>query len=78
MKELSQPEKIRSNIWFLLPILFGIIGGIIAFFILRQDDPRKAKNCLYLGTIFMVIGIIFNVIITASIPEFNSGFNVNI
>ena len=78
MKELSQPEKIRSNVWFLLPILFGIIGGIIAFFILRQDDPRKAKNCLYLGIIFMVIGIIFNVIITASIPEFNSGFNVNI
>jgi len=78
VKELSQPEKIRSNVWFLLPILFGIIGGIIAFFILRQDDPRKAKNCLYLGILFMVIGIIFNVIITASIPEFNSGFNVNI
>jgi len=75
---LSQPEKIRSNVWFLLPILFGIIGGIIAFFILRQDDPHKAKNCLYLGILFMVIGIIFNVIITASIPEFNSGFNVNI
>lgn len=78
MKELSQPEKIRSNVWFLLPILFGIIGGIIAFFILRQDDPHKAKNCLYLGILFMVIGIIFNIIITASIPEFNSGFNVNI
>jgi hypothetical protein len=78
VKELSQPEKIRSNVWFLLPILFGIIGGIIAFFILRQDDPHKAKNCLYLGILFMVIGIIFNIIITASIPEFNSGFNVNI
>ena len=78
MKELSQPEKIRSNIWFLLPMLFGIIGGIIAFFILRQDDPRKAKNCLYLGIIFMIIGIIFNIAITASIPEFDSGFNVNI
>jgi hypothetical protein len=78
VKELSQPEKIRSNVWFLLPILFGIIGGIIAFFILRQDDPHKAKNCLYLGIIFMIIGIIFNIIITASIPEFDSGFNVNI
>ena len=78
MKELSQPEKIRSNVWFLLPILFGIIGGIIAFFILRQDDPRKAKNCLYLGIIFMIIGIIFNIAITTSIPEFDSGFNVNI
>ena len=78
MEELSQPEKIRSNVWFLLPILFGVIGGIIAFFILRQDDPRKAKNCLYLGIIFMIIGIIFNIAITTYIPEFDSGFNVNI
>ncbi len=75
---MSYPEKPRSNAWFLLPILFGVIGGIIAFFILRHDDPRKAKNCLYLGLVFMVIGIIFNVFIAASIPGLDSGFNVNI
>ena len=40
---MSYPEKTRSNAWFLLPIFFGMIGGIIAFFILRRDDPRKAK-----------------------------------
>ncbi|MBA4718410.1 MAG: hypothetical protein HRO68_04705 [Nitrosopumilus sp.] len=72
---MSYPEKRRSNAWFLLPIL---IGGIIAFFILRHDDPRKAKNCLYLGLAFMVIGIIFNIFIAASIPGLDSGFNVNI
>ncbi len=75
---MSHPEKPRSNAWFLLPILFGVIGGIIAFFILRHDDPRKAKNCLYLGLAFMVIGIIFNIFIAASIPGLDSGFNVNI
>ena len=75
---MSYPEKPRSNLWFLLPILFGVIGGIIAFFILRHDDPRKAKNCLYLGLGFMVIGIIFNVFFAASIPGLDPGFNVNI
>jgi FtsH-binding integral membrane protein len=75
---MSYPEKPRSNAWFLLPILFGVIGGIIAFFILRHDDPRKAKNCLYLGLAFMVIGIIFNIFIASSIPGLNSGFDVNI
>ncbi len=75
---MSYPEKPRSNALFLLPILFGVIGGIIAFFILRHDDPRKAKNCLYLGLAFMVIGIIFNIFIASSIPGLDSGFDVNI
>ena len=75
---MSYPEKPRSNVWFLLPILFGVIGGIIAFFILRHDDPRKAKNCLYLGVVFMAIGIIFNIFIASSIPGLSSGFDVNI
>ena len=39
----------RSSWWFLLPILLHAAGGIMAFFILRQDDIRKARNCLYLG-----------------------------
>ncbi|MFB5620012.1 MAG: hypothetical protein ACE5RC_02620 [Nitrosopumilus sp.] len=75
---MSYPEKARSNAWFLLPIFFGAIGGIIAFFILRKDDPRKAKNCLYLGIAFMVFGIILNFFIGAAIPDLDSGFNVNI
>jgi cytochrome bd-type quinol oxidase subunit 1 len=75
---MSHPNKPRSNAWFLLPVFFGVIGGIIAFFILRQDDPQKAKNCLYLGIVFMIIGIIFNIVIAASIPDLDPGFNVNI
>ncbi len=74
---MSYPEKPRSNLWFLLPIVFGVIGGIIAFFILRHDDPRKAKNCLYLGLALMVVGIILNIFLAASIPGIDSGFNVN-
>ncbi len=75
---MSYPEKSRSNAWFLLPIFFGVIGGIIAFFIIRNDDPRKAKNCLYLGLVLIVIGIILNIFLVASIPGIDSGFNVNI
>ena len=28
---MANMEKTRSNAWFLLPVFFGIIGGIIAF-----------------------------------------------
>lgn len=56
-------EKKRSNWWFLVPILLGLIGGIIAFFVLKRDDPKKAKNCLYLGVGLFIIGIIINLAI---------------
>ena len=75
---MTYSERPRSNAWFLLPIFLGLIGGIIAFFILRHDDPQKAKNCLYLGIVLMLIGMILNVVIAGSIPELDSGFNVNI
>ena len=72
------PEKPRSNWWFLLPIFMGIIGGIIAYFVLRNDDPKKAKNCLYLGLALMVIGIILNLILGAQLMELEQEFGVNI
>ena len=75
---MTYPEKSRSNAWFLLPIFFGIIGGIIAYFVLRHDDQRKARNCLYLGIVFMVIGIIVNILVSTSFPGMDSGFNVNV
>ncbi len=72
------PEKTRSNLWFLLPIFLGLIGGIIAFFILRQDDPKKAKNCLFLGIILAIIGLVFNILILTQIPGLDQGFNINV
>jgi len=49
--------RTRSNWWYLVPILFdGIPGGVVSYFAIRYDDPRKAKNCLYLGIIISAIG----------------------
>lgn len=72
------PEKERSNWWFLLPIFLGLIGGIIAYFVLRRDDPRKAKNCLYLGIALAAIGIAINLIFGVQLAEINQDFGVNI
>jgi 4-hydroxybenzoate polyprenyltransferase len=48
--------KRRSAWWFLLPILFNVIGGVIAYFVIKEDDPKRAKNCLLLGIILSAIG----------------------
>ncbi|MFB5608058.1 MAG: hypothetical protein ACE5RG_08165 [Candidatus Nitrosomaritimum yanchengensis] len=72
------PERRRSNFWFLLPIFLGLIGGIIAYFVLRQDDPNKAKNCLYLGIVLAIIGLMLNVLLLTQIPEIEQGFDINL
>lgn len=41
--------KRRSGAWYLLPVLLHLLGGIIAYFVLRCDDMPKARNCLYMG-----------------------------
>ena len=78
IKNLLYTKKTRSNFWFLLPIFLGLIGGIIAFFVLRQDDPKKAKNCLYLGIVLAIIGMMLNILVLTQIPELEQGFDINI
>ena len=61
---LSQPSSIipptRSKWWYLLPIFFSVIGGVIAYFILRKDSPKLAMHCFIIGLILTVIGIAFS------------------
>ena len=71
-------EKIRSRWWYLVPIFFGLIGGIIAYFAIRRDDPEKAKKCLYLGLILTAINIIANFALFSAGIGLDQGYNVNV
>ena len=71
-------SKSRSNTWYLLPILVGLIGGVVAYLVLRRDDPKKAKKCLYVGIILAIVGIIINILIVTQIPSLAPNFNVNV
>ena len=72
------PEKPRSNWWYMLPIFLGLIGGIIAFFVIRKDDPRKAKNCLFIGIGLAIIGIILNILFAFELSQIEEGFDFGI
>lgn len=63
---LSTESKRRSGVWYLLPIFLSIIGGVIAYFVIKEDDTKKAKNCLYLGITLTVIPIVISIAITAT------------
>lgn len=70
--------KSRSQLWYLLPVFVGLIGGIIAYWILRRSDPKKAKKCLYLGIVLAIVGIAINILIVTQIPSLAPDFNVNV
>ena len=59
-----------SAAWWLLPIFFSFIGGIIAWACVKDRDPRMARNCLILGIILTVvpfaIGMLF--VFIAALP----------
>lgn len=60
---MSTVSARRSNWWFILPIVLQVIGGLIAYFVIRNDDPPKARNCLYLGIVLTVVQICVGLVI---------------
>lgn len=51
-------ERVKSLWWILLPIFLGIIGGIIGYFVLKNDDHKLAKFCLHLSILLTIIEIL--------------------
>jgi hypothetical protein len=47
-----------SPAWWILPILLGVIGGVIAWVGTRERDPSMARTMLVVGIVISVIGLI--------------------
>lgn len=62
---MSESTKRPSRAWYLLPLIFSLLGGIIGYIILKVKDVKMAKNVLYIGIGTFVLGII----LVASIPS---------
>jgi len=50
-----------------VPFFFGIIGGLIAWFVNKDRNPRKARNFLIFGIVWTVVLIILIWIIFVAI-----------
>ena len=70
----SSLQRPRSDLWYVLPVLSGILGGLISYFAIKYDDPKKARNCLFLGIILTVIPIVMMIIpfLFFSVIEFST------
>jgi len=52
-----------SKAWYILPIFFGFIGGLIGYFIVKDRDKKMATNILIVGVAISAISIIFSVLL---------------
>jgi hypothetical protein len=59
------PPRARVNgAWWLLPILLGWVGGLIAYFVNREADPATARAMLVVGIVLSLFGVL----LLASLP----------
>jgi uncharacterized membrane protein len=47
-----------SVLWWLLPLFFGILGGIVAYFAVKKRNPKTAKKLLLFGVVMTIITVI--------------------
>jgi hypothetical protein len=52
-----------SKAWYLLPIFLGIIGGLIMFFVIKDEDRNMAKKGLILGIILTAVGVVLSFVL---------------
>lgn len=59
VKSLSRPSytKKTSDLWYLMPIFFALLGGIIAYAMVKDRDKEMAKTLLLTGVLVTFIGI---------------------
>lgn len=72
VEQAPRKEEV-SSAWYLVPFFFGIIGGLIAWLVNKDRDPKKARNFLIFGLVWTIV-LIF-VIWIAFIAVFVAVFN---
>jgi len=59
----SKPVQPVSGAWYLVPFFFGIIGGIIAWAVNKDKDPKRARNLLIFGIVWTVLWVVVTALI---------------
>jgi len=63
----SQPIKRPSKAWYLVPIFFGIIGGLVMYLVLKDEDRKMAKNGLVMSIVLTVVTFVISIIVGISL-----------
>lgn len=76
VQQLGLKENV-SSLWYLVPLFFGFIGGIVAWAVNKDRDPKKARNMLIFGIIWTVLlGVLMVLLglLLAALASFSNGY----
>jgi len=65
---LAAPKRRVSGAWWLLPILMGWVGGLIAWLVNKDADPKVARSMLITGIAISAVWIILIAAAPSSTP----------
>jgi hypothetical protein len=71
-------KGVKSLWWVLLPIFLGIIGGIIGYFALKNDDLKLAKFCLHLSILLTIVELVVWVPLVILTDQLSPNLGVNL
>ena len=71
MPEFQQREPVPKWPW-ILPIIFGWVGGLIAWIVVRDRDSDTARNMLILGVAISAISLCLSVAVGSCAGGFSS------
>lgn len=54
-----QERMVVSSLWYLVPVFLLWVGGLVAWFVNKDIDPRRARKMLVFGLVWTVILVLF-------------------
>lgn len=66
----DRPVRPVNGAWWLAPILLGWLGGLIAWLVNKEADPKTARAMLIVGIAISVVGAI---LVAVAIPSLDGG-----
>jgi uncharacterized membrane protein (UPF0136 family) len=74
-----KPAEPISGLWWLVPFFLAWIGGLIAYFVLKDRNEKTAEHMLIFGVVWtfvgaLVISLVFFILFAVTVVRFSPGF----